>query len=262
MDKASIVGLVAGIVCLMIVLYEVSHGHLMAFFSIEGVLMVGGGTASVLLMAMPAEKLKCVPGYIRRFLFHKARRSTDTVDLLVKLAERARRDGILALEGEMEELEREDPFLATGVRMSIDGMDPASIDATLRIEILSMQERHRAGKKFFDLIKLYGPGWALAGTLIGQIGMFANLEGGDVGKLGHMLALAVCATMYGTVLANAIAGPIGDKLAMRSAEEIANKEMVLCGVLALQQGENPRAVLDKMVAFVPYKERSVLKAAA
>lgn len=262
MDKSSVIGIILGLGCLGIVLFEVSHGNLLAFFSVEGVLTVGGGTTSVLLMAMPMDKLKCVPGYIRRFLFHKTRSTADTVTTLMNLAEGARREGILALEGELERLDTEDPFLATGLRMTIDGIDPGSIETALRIEIMAMQERHRAGKKFFDLIKLYGPGWALAGTLIGQIGMFANLEGGDIGKLGHMLALAVCATMYGTVLANAVAGPIGDKLALRSSEEIARKEMVLCGLLALQSGDSPRTVLDKVVAFVPHKERVALKAAA
>ena len=89
---------------------------------------------------------------------------------------------------------------------------------------LAMQERHKAGKKFFDLIKLYGPGYGLVGTLVGQIGMFGNLEGGSIGAMGKSLAIAVCATMYGTVVANAICGPIGDKLGMRSAEEILNRE--------------------------------------
>jgi len=130
----------------------------------------------------------------------------------------------------------------------------------MRMEILAMQERHKSGKKFFDLIKLYGPGWGLVATLIGQIGMFGNL-GGSVEAMGQMLALAVTATMYGTLLANGIAGPIGDKLALRSSEEIVNREMVLQGILSLQAGDNPRVTMDRMLAFIPVLHRTKLKAA-
>src|SRR5204863_562196 len=137
---------------------------------------------------------------------------------------------ILALESDYGKIKDSDPFLATGLRMTIDGMDPLAVEQTLRLEIMAMQERHKAGKKFFDLIKLYGPGYGLVGTLVGQIGMFGNLEGGSIGALGHSLAVAVAATMYGAIVANAIAGPIGDKLAIRSGEEILNREMVIQGI--------------------------------
>jgi chemotaxis protein MotA len=262
MDIASLIGSIIGLLCLGIALFEVSHGNFMMFYSFEGVLMVGGGSVSVLFMALPMDKIKQASGYMKRFLFHKGRNPSDTVKLMSELADRARRDGILALESKMPEIEKEDTFLATGLRMTIDGMDPASIEATLRMEVMAMQERHKAGKKFFDLIKLYGPGWALVGTLVGQIGMFASLEGAEVGKLGKMLAIAVCATMYGCVVANAIAGPIGDKLAMRSSEEILSREMVLQGILSIQAGDNPRLTMDKMVAFLPFNARSSLKQAA
>jgi chemotaxis protein MotA len=262
MDLASLIGTIIGVLALGFVFYEVSHGHLMMFYSLEGVLMVGCGSISVVLMAMPLEKVLAVPGYLRRFLFHKGKSQVEVVTLLVELANKARKDGILAIESEMKRIEAFDGFLSQGMRMAIDGTDPAVIETTLRFEVMAMQERHKAGKKFFDLLKLYGPGWALVGTLIGQVGMFGNLEGAEIGKLGNMLAIAICATMYGTVLANAVAGPIGDKLGMRSSEEIANREMMLQGILSIQQGDNPRTTLDKMVAFIAPAGRTKLKIAA
>lgn len=262
MDIASLIGLLIGMLSLGYVFWEVSHGHLMMFYSLEGVLMVGVGTISVLFMAMPMDKLLKVGGFVKRFMFHKAVSQVQVVQLIGELAEQARKEGILSLESQMKRVAEIDPFMASGLRMTIDGADPMVIESTLRIEIMSMQERHKAGKKFFDLIKLYGPGWALAGTLIGQVGMFGNLEGADVGKLGHMLAIAVCATMYGTILANAIAGPIGDKLALRSADEILGREMVLQGVISIQAGDNPRVTLEKMTAFIPPVGRLQLRAAA
>jgi chemotaxis protein MotA len=129
------------------------------------------------------------------------------------------------------------------------------------MEILAMQDRHKAGKKFFDLIKLYAPGYGLVATLIGQIGMFGHL-GGDIKVMGHMLAVAVVATMYGTIAANAIAGPMGDKLALRSGEEILNREMMLQGILSIQAGDNPRVTMDKMLAFIPSPGRGKYRQAA
>jgi chemotaxis protein MotA len=260
LDKASLVGLIVGLSCLGFVLFEVSHGNIMMFFSMEGLLMVGGGSISVTFMAMPMDKMKAVPGYIRRFLFHKGRPLADVIKLISAMSEKARRDGILSLESEINKLN--DPFLATGLKMAVDGGAPEAIEATLRMEILAMQERHKAGKKFFDLIKLYGPGYGLVGTLIGQVGMFGKLGSGDIAALGHALAVAVVATMYGAIVANAIAGPIGDKLALRSGEEIINRELMLQGILSIQAGDNPRVTLDRMVAFVPHSARPRLALAA
>lgn len=260
MDIASLIGLLIGTGCLGFVFYEVSHGHLMMFYSQEGVLMVIGGSISVCFMALPMDKMKAVPGYIKRFMFHKATPTMEVIKQMSGLSEKARRDGILALESEIEKIK--DPFLTSGLRMAIDGAAPETIEATLRMEVMAMQERHKAGKKFFDLIKLYGPGYGLVGTLVGQVGMFGQLADADPGKLGAALAVAVVATMYGAIIANAICGPMGDKLGMRSSEEILNKEMMLQGILSIQAGDNPRMTLDKMAAFMPLSGREKLKKAA
>jgi chemotaxis protein MotA len=261
MDKSSVIGVAIGLICMLAVGWLASHGNWAMFYSEKGLIAVFGGTISVIFIAMPMEKIKCVPGYMRRFLFNKGRPVTEVIQSMATLGEKARRDGILALEPEIEKLQETDPFLASGLRMAVDGVDPGGIESTLRMEVMAMQDRHKAGKKFFDLIKLYAPGWGLVATLIGQIGMFANL-GGDIEILGHMLAVAVVATMYGTILANAVAGPIGDKLALRSSEEILGREMMLQGILSIQAGDNPRVTLDRMLAFVPAAGRAKLQMAA
>jgi chemotaxis protein MotA len=258
-DKASLIGTLMGVAVCVTVMYKASGGNWAMFYSEKGMIMVLGGTISVVLMAMPMEKLKCVPAYVRRFMFQKGMGATEVIRLMGQLSEKARRDGILSLESELPKIT--DPFLTTGIKMSIDGAAPETVEATLRMEVLAMQDRHKAGKKFFDLIKLYAPGYGLVATLIGQIGMFAHI-GGEVEVMGHMLAVAVVATMYGCILANAIAGPIGDKLALRSSEEIVNREMMLQGVLSIQAGDNPRVTVDKMLAFIPLPSREKLKQAA
>jgi chemotaxis protein MotA len=146
--------------------------------------------------------------------------------------------------------------------MAVDGIEPGQIEATARMELMAMQDRHKSGKKFFDLIKNYGPGYGLVGTLIGQVGMFAKLADADIGVLGKMLALAVVATLYGALVANAIAGPIGDKLSIRSGEEILAREMMLQAILSIQAGDNPRVTQDKMLAFIPIASRRKLGLAA
>ncbi len=259
MDKSSLIGSLLGVAAIVTVMFKASEGKWAMFYSEKGMIMVVGGTISVLLMAMPMEKLKCVPGYIKRFMFQKGMSAVEVIRLMGQLSEKARRDGILSLESDLTKIN--DPFLATGIKMSIDGAAPETVEATLRMEVLAMQDRHKAGKKFFDLIKLYAPGYGLVATLIGQIGMFGHI-GGEVEIMGHMLAVAVVATMYGTILANAVAGPIGDKLSLRSSEELVNREMMLQGVLSIQAGDNPRITVDKMMAFLPLPSREKLKQAA
>jgi len=258
-DKASIIGCLIGAAALLITMVKASHGNWLMFWSDKGLYMVGGGTLSVLFMAMPMESIKAVPGYMRRFLFSKGLSPLKAAELITTLSEKARREGILALESDVAEIK--ESFLASGLKMAIDGGDPDIIESKMRLEIMAMQERHKSGKKFFDLIKVYAPGWGLVATLIGQIGMFGHL-GGSIEVMGHMLAVAVVATMYGTLLANAVAGPIGDKLALRSSEEILAREMMLQGIISIQSGDNPRVTQDKMLAFIPQTQREKLKLAA
>lgn len=262
MDKASVIGtLLAVVVCVGTGFLIVQHGGSWSmFWSLKGAVMVFGGTISVVFMAMPMDRLKQVPAYIRRFMSNKQMSPVNTVETMGRFSDKARRDGILSLEDEIEQVD--DHFLQQGLKMTVDGTDADVIESTLRLEIMAMQERHKAGKKFFDLIKIYGPGYGLAATLIGQIGMFGSLGTGGVDELGAMLAVAVTATLYGVLLANAVAGPIGDKLSLRSNEEIMSKEMMLQGVLSIQAGDNPRSTQEKMLAFVPRQQRLRLKAAA
>ncbi len=260
MDKASLIGTLLGLAACTYVGYRASEGNWAIFYSEKGMVMVFGGTISVALMAMPGEKLKRVPGYVRSFMFHKAKSPGAVIKQVVALSEKGRRDGVLAREGDIGKLD--DKFLAQGLKMLVDGTAPETIETSLRMELLAMQERHKAGKKFFDLIKLYAPGYGLVATLIGQIGMFSHLGSGDVELMGHMLQVAVVATMYGALLANAVAGPIGDKLSLRSNEEIVNREMMLQGLLSIGAGDNPRVTMEKMLAFLPHSTRAKVTLAA
>jgi chemotaxis protein MotA len=259
MDKASLIGVIIGSVCLFIACQHTAQGNWAMFYSSEGVLLVLGGSVSVIFMSMPLEKILCLPGYLKKFMFNSGLQATEVIQLMNTLAEKARRDGILALESETASIK--DPFLAAGMKMAIDGVDPGAIEGVLRMEVLAMQERHKAGKKFFDLVKVYGPGWGLVGTLIGQLGMFGKLANADIGELGAALMLAVGATLYGAFIANAVAGPMGEKMALKSSDEILGREMMIQGILSIQAGDNPRITLDKMLAFIPSPGRAKFRQA-
>jgi hypothetical protein len=148
--------------------------------------------------------------------------------------------------------------------MAVDGIEPGQIEATARMELMAMQDRHKSGKKFFDLIKNYGPGYGLVGTLIGQVGMFAKLADADIGVLGKMLALAVVATLYGALVANAIAGPIGDKLSIRSGEEILAREAHRLGldeddvVIRRRLAQKMSFISDDVAVVMPATEADLL----
>ncbi|MCH2162953.1 MAG: hypothetical protein MK085_13925, partial [Phycisphaerales bacterium] len=134
MDKASLIGSLLGVVVLGVtVVLVMSHGgNLAMFWSLKGIIMVFGGTVSVLFMAMPMEKLRQVPGYVRAFMREPKMNSSDTVSLVADLSDKARRDGILALEAEVENID--DAFLKQGVKMAVDGTDENIIETTLRLE--------------------------------------------------------------------------------------------------------------------------------
>ncbi|MEZ6233603.1 MAG: MotA/TolQ/ExbB proton channel family protein [Phycisphaerales bacterium] len=259
MDKASVIGTVLGVVSLVWVSWLASKGDLMIFWSVEGVISVIGGSIGAAFMAIPLEKIVKVPGYMKAFTFYKAKSPAQMVELFGRLSEKARRDGILALESEIEALD--DRFLAAGLKAAVDGVDPGAVEANLRMEILAMQDRHKSAKKLFDSIKTYGPAWGLIGTLLGQIGMFGSL-GGSIELMGEMLALSVVGTLYGAIVANVFAGPMGDKLALRSGEEILSREMMIQGILSIQAGDNPRVTTDRLLAFIPAAARVKLQAAA
>ena len=135
------------------------------------------------------------------------------------------------------------------------------IERILRIEIEAMQERHKHGKHFWGTMAKFGPGFGLMATLIAQVAMFRSL-GGDASVIGQALAIALTGTLYGCMLQNLIAGPIAEKLALRSHEEAFAKEIILQGVLSIQAGNNPRVVEMQLMSFLSSKQQAAIPKAA
>ena len=252
MDLATIIGLVMAVGSILWAMYEGTHGKLSTFISGEGLVLVVGGSFAAVCLSMPLRSVLSVGGYIKNWILSKELPVEETIKQIVNYAEIARRDGMLALEGALKT--QQDAFLRKGLQLAMDGTDPHTLEDTLRIEIGALAERHRSGKKFFELMAKFGPGFGLTATLVGQVAMFQNL-GGDSASIGKALAVALLGTLYGCLICNVICGPIGEKLGLRSAEEQFAKEMTLVGIMSIQAGDNPHVVQMKLQAFLSEGQR-------
>lgn len=255
MDIATIIGILFAVGAITWAMYEGTHGHLSAFYSTEGFVLVLGGSIAAVMLSMPLRSCISVFGYMKKWLFAKEVRPDHLIKELVGFAELARRDGVLALEQVAKQ--QTDPFLKRALQLAVDGSDPATIEQTLNYEIAAIAGRHKSGKKFFELMGKYGPGFGLTATLIGQVAMFRNM-GGDSAAIGKALAVALLGTLYGCLICNVICGPIADKLAIRSEEEKFHKELIVTGIMSIQAGDNPRIVQLKLTSFVSEKERAAM----
>jgi len=175
----------------------------------------------------------------------------DAIEQMVHFADRARRDGLLALEDEAKNID--DPFLRKGIQMAIDGTDPEIVREVLETEVAALRDRHKVGATFFGNMGAFAPTLGIIGTVLGLVHMLENLD--DPSTMGPLIAAAFIATLWGVMTANLIYIPIANKLKRSSAEEVAYKELVLEGILSIQAGSNPRTVADKLKSFLPPKVR-------
>lgn len=259
MDLATIIGLLLAWSAVIYSMFHASHGALSAYIKPAEVFLVFGGSLGAALLSLPLHSVTNALGYLKKWMFNSEAHIEHLIRQMVQYAETARRDGVLALESVAREAP--DPFLRRGLQLTIDGTDPEIIERILRIEIEAMQERHKHGFHLFHVLMKFGPGFGLMATLIAQVAMFRNL-GGDAKVIGQALAIALTGTLYGCMLQNLIAGPVADKLAVRSREEAFAKEIILQGVLSIQAGNNPRVVEMQLLSFLSTKQQTALAKAA
>lgn len=245
MDIATIIGLLAGIVLILGAI--MSKASIMGFIDPASIIIVLGGSVCAALISFPMRKVLGVAGVVRNCFFTKARNPDDLIVDLVKYAEIARRDGILSLENVTGEIN--DPFLVSGIQMAVDGTDPDLIETIMMSDLEAVAGRHRAGKALFENIGKYAPAFGMIGTLIGLVIMLGDME--DPASIGPAMAVALLTTLYGSLIANLVALPLADKLGIRSKEEIMLKLITVKGVMAIQSGDNPRIVEQKLKTFLP-----------
>jgi chemotaxis protein MotA len=259
MDLASLFGVILAWGAVLFSMWHVTEGNMGAYFKPPEVFLVFGGSLGAAMLSMPLHNITGALGYLKKWLFNKDAHIEHVIQEMVSYAETARRDGVLALETVAREAP--DAFLRRGLQLTIDGTDPEIIERILRIEIDSMVERHKHGKHLFHTLAKFGPGFGLMATLIAQVAMFRSL-GGDAGTIGTALAVALTGTLYGCMLQNLVAGPIAEKLSLRSIEEAFAKEIMLQGVLAIQAGNNPRVVEMQLLSFLSNKQQAAIPKAA
>jgi chemotaxis protein MotA len=254
---STIIGLIVGAVAVLYGMMgeELSVESLKSFFDVVAIVLMGGGMISVLFMGFSLKQVLSFPSVFLVCLKAKTEPPVELINKLVQFAEIARRDGILALEGVTENVK--DPFLVRGIQLAVDGTDPELIEKIMNTEVDSMAERHVTHKRMLDKLTLYTPAWGLAATVIGLILMFKALKKDvDPGEIGKGFAIALTATMYGVLGANAFWGPLADKLLSAHEEEMLIKNIVVRGVLAIQSGDNPRIVEQKLRVFLPPRMRA------
>jgi len=175
----------------------------------------------------------------------------DLITQLVQFSDQARKEGLLALDDSLNEIE--DDFLRSGLRLVVDGTDPEVIKRILYTNLDQMESRHEDGIVFFQRWAKLAPSFGMIGTLLGLIGMLANLE--DTSTIGPNMAIALVTTLYGSMLANLILSPIQFKLEDRNKTEMQIKEIMVQGILSIQSGDNPRILEDKLLTFLPPSDR-------
>ncbi len=251
MDLATLLGLVVGWA-------SVFAGALLKggkpeyYISVPAFLLVFGGTLGATVVSYSLKQMLDLPRVTLHAFLHRPVDVLGTMNRLIRFADRARREGLLSLEGEIQE--RDDPFLAKGVRLVVDGTDSGVVREILDTEVELMEERHRVGESIYTTMAGFSPTLGIIGTVISLINMMMQLD--DPSKLGHMLAAAFIATLYGVALANLVFLPLANKLRARSQEEVLLRQVVIEGVLAIQAGENPRVIEEKLRAFLPPALRS------
>jgi len=220
-------------------------------------ILVFGGTFAVAAAGLMKKDLKTIKLVIKQALGVPESDTDEDIARLVRLAEIARRDGLLALEKAAGDID--DPFLARGVQMTVDGIDSEEMYEILESEITAIRERHKVGAKFFADMGGFAPTLGIIGTVIGLIHVLANLS--DPNAVGPAIGSAFTATLWGVLTANALWLPIANKLKRASELEVHGKRMIVAGLLAVQAGSSPRMVETRLRAYLSVSERKVDEAA-
>lgn len=249
MDLATVIGLVIsfGLVAAAIV----TGGTPLVFIDVPSMLIVFGGTIGATLVSVPLPKMLAVIPVVRQTFFSTMESPAEIIEKFMDYANRARREGILSLEPIIKQID--DFYLRKGLQLTVDGLEPQTIQEVLETEIQYLEERHETGAELLTTLATYAPAMGMIGTVIGLVQMLQTMS--DPSTIGPAMAVALITTFYGAVLANLVFSPMAGKLKTRSKEEVLLKEMVLLGILSISKGENPRIIEEKLSSFLPPKDR-------
>jgi chemotaxis protein MotA len=249
MDIATILGVISafGLVCIAIFM----GGGIELFINIPALMIVVGGTLGATMINYPLRDVFGVFNVVKKALFARNISVTELIKRFVVYAQKSRKEGILALENEIKEVN--DEFLKKGVQLAIDGLEPQEISDILETEVEFVRSRHQLGAEIFSTMGAYAPALGMIGTLIGLVQMLQTMD--DPSRIGPAMAVALLTTFYGSIMANIMCLPISGKLKTRSKEEVLTKEMAIQGIVSLSNGDNPRILEQKLQAFIPPNQR-------
>src|SRR5690625_2982946 len=246
-DILTPIGITLGFIMIgMAIVTNAGSSGFTAFLDVASILIVIGGLVASLLINFKKEQIQLATNVIRESFYKNDQRLPELIALFIHLSERARREGILALENELEEVD--DAFLRKGMMLAVDGIEPEVINDIMNAEIIAMEERHYKGRVIIEKAGEYAPAWGMIGTLIGLVLMLGSLQ--DPSTLGPNMAVALLTTLYGTVLANLVFIPMASKLANKTEEEVFLRQIIIEGVIGVQSGQNPRILEEKLSAFL------------
>jgi chemotaxis protein MotA len=251
MDLGTIIGILIGFGLVFWAI--IAGGGVLLFFDVPSLMIVFGGVIAAVLMSNTLAVVRGVPGVVLRAFIHRASSQQEILDLLIKYADLARRDGMLALEEEAEKAP--DPFLKKALRLAVDGTDAELIGMILRLELASLQARHKSGQETLRVAGDFAPAFGMLGTLIGLIQMLQNLD--DPSKIGGGMAVALVTSFWGSLLANCVFLPLAGKLKNRSSEETAVRRLIIQGITSIQGGDSPRIVKEKLHTFLSPSQRQL-----
>ena len=238
-------------VLMMIGAIFMEGGNPMSMLNIPAAMIVLGGTLGATMASTSMEQMKAIPVLYKKSMSTEAPNYRAEIDRIVSFAEKARREGLLALDAEVGEIE--DEFLRKGMQLVVDGTDPELVREILESEIEGMELRHKEAVAPFVQAGGFGPTLGILGTVCSLVHVLQNLS--DPSTLGPAISGAFIATLYGVGSANVVYYPVANKLKALSSEEIELRTLTLEGILAIQAGDNPRVVEDKLIAFLSPEER-------
>ena len=212
----------------------------------SSLLLVVLGSIGVSLSGFQLADVKPVPKGIIISFTGKEPDPGEAIDRLMKFAEIARKEGVLALEEQLEELD--DPFMKLGLQQIVDGVDGDVVRDVLEIELAALDERHGPVIGYVKTMGSYAPTMGMVGTVVGLINMLGNLS--DPAQLGLGMSVALLTTLYGVIFANLVFLPIASKLQRLHDLEVAQTELVMDGILAVQGGASPRMVVERLEAYI------------
>jgi len=246
MDPASLIGIGLGF-AVIIGANVMEGGNPASLMLLPPMILVFGTTLLISLAGGTIADLKLSLKAAKGSLTAKVPPATDVVPTVVELAEKARREGLLALEDQLRDID--DPFLVKGVTMAVDGTDPEELREILESEVYAKRQENKQAAKFFADAGGYAPTIGIIGTVMGLVHVLENLAQPE--ELGHLIAGAFIATLWGVMSANVIWLPIGNRIKRVGELECTRMEIVIEGVAAIQAGSNPRVIAQKLRALLP-----------